>query len=73
MKSLFIISLACLAVLVCFSNSGYAQKQLQDSLWAFSEPLQLETGGKELMGRRELKFKIKTPSQPKLAIFCEFK
>lgn len=65
------MSLACLAILFGFSSTSYAQKQLQDSLRVFEEPLQLESGGKDLIGYSEQTFEFLKPSDAKRLSIAE--
>lgn len=62
MKSYILMSLACLAVMLGFTDPLLAQKQLQDSLRVFEEPLQLESGGRDLIGYSKEQFELLKPS-----------
>ncbi len=61
MKYHFHLLLACLAILIGFTDSVHAQKQLQDSLWAFNEPLKLISEDRDLMDYQKMSFKPLTP------------
>ncbi|MEL7533227.1 MAG: hypothetical protein AAFN10_18085 [Bacteroidota bacterium] len=68
MKSQIIFSLAFFVFLFSFSSSLKAQKStngLVDSLLLFKAPLQLESGGKVLIGYSEMDFVLKTKSSMK--------